>query len=80
MKNPYQTLSLTREATNDQIKKAYRKLALKWHPDKNPKNKEEAEKRFKGRYLCSSFELKLRVFLLQIGKVSFDFFSQKGST
>eukprot|EP01084_Bolivina_argentea_P244378 409392_1 len=43
----YKILSIERTATPEQIKKAYRKLALKWHPDRNPDNKEEAEKHFK---------------------------------
>ena len=42
---PFDILGLELEATEDQIKKAYRKLSLKWHPDKN-KGDADAEEKF----------------------------------
>jgi DnaJ family protein B protein 6 len=43
----YEVLGVSRDASSDQIKRSYRKLALKWHPDKNPDNMQEAEEAFK---------------------------------
>jgi molecular chaperone DnaJ len=43
----YEVLGVARTASVDEIKSAYRKAALKWHPDRNPQNKQEAEAKFR---------------------------------
>jgi molecular chaperone DnaJ len=43
----YEVLGIARDASADQIKSAYRKAALKWHPDRNPEKKQEAEENFR---------------------------------
>ena len=43
----YRVLDVERDATTDTIKKAYRKLALRYHPDRNPKDLEASNKKFK---------------------------------
>ena len=47
MRSHYDVLGVERTATIAVIAKAYKQLALKWHPDRNPQNKRAAEEKFK---------------------------------
>jgi len=63
-KDFYELLGVTKDASQDKIKKAYRKLARKWHPDINPGNK-EAEQKFKEisrAYECLGNEKKRKLY------------------
>jgi len=51
----YEILDLSKGAAVDEIKRAYRRLALKHHPDKNPGNHKEAEEKFKE--ICEAYEI-----------------------
>jgi DnaJ-class molecular chaperone len=47
MTNYYDVLKVNKNSTKEEIKNSYKKLAMKYHPDKNMNNKKEAEKKFK---------------------------------
>jgi DnaJ family protein B protein 6 len=73
MSDFYVVLGVERTSSLDEIKKAYRKLAIKWHPDKNPENQAEATEMFKligEAYEVLSDPVKRREY--DSGKMAFD--------
>ncbi|KAK9410515.1 hypothetical protein NXF25_001690 [Crotalus adamanteus] len=47
MMDYYKVLDIPQSASMNDIKRAYRSKVLRWHPDKNPENRKEAEQKFK---------------------------------
>ncbi len=73
VKDYYKTLGVEKNASPEEIKKAFRQLARKWHPDANPNNKAESEQKFKEiseAYEVLSDENKRKVYD-QTGQVNF---------
>ena len=64
----YNVLKVNRNATEEDLKKSYRRLAMKWHPDKNPNNKKEAENKFK--QISEAYEVSGRPEEIDAGFVS----------
>ena len=60
----YNILQVDKNAKDEDLKKAYRKLAMKWHPDKNPNNKKEAEAKFK--QISEAYEVSIVITLPSI--------------
>jgi DnaJ family protein C protein 3 len=54
-KDWYKILGISKTASAAEIKRAYKKLALQWHPDKNVDNREEAENMF--REIAAAYEV-----------------------
>ena len=54
-KDWYKILSISKTASAADIKRAYKRLALQWHPDKNQENREEAENMF--REIAAAYEV-----------------------
>lgn len=56
-KDWYKILGVSKTASIAEIKKAYKKLALQWHPDKNVDKREEAENKF--REIAAAYEVSI---------------------
>lgn len=54
-KDYYKILGISKTSSAAEIKRAYKKLALQWHPDKNVANREEAEAKF--REIAAAYEV-----------------------
>lgn len=65
----YKILQVDKSAKDEDLKKAYRKLAMKWHPDKNPNNKKEAEAKFK--QISEAYEVGTNILLCLIPYFNF---------
>ena len=76
MTNYYQILGITTSASQDEIKKAYKKLAIKYHPDKNP-NTEEEFKQINEAYQILSDSKKKRTYDI---KLDYELFQKKYSS